>query len=240
MIHEEFLKALEALENGRDLVEFHTQQVTAEKTRGIEERRKANAEAQGFRRFKIGFEKLGWDGESELDDFIGTIKQTVEGTGVQTSTELADVTKSLNRLKSDFEKTQKELATEKSEREKLQTQNRNKTIESKLTNLNDEFYGAQYLIKSLIADQTVDLDETGELIYKKGDQVLTKEDGLKWLQETNSGNRKNGQKPGAGSKGSTTNAGSKYTMDQIKAMSAQEVQADLANVNASLKVLSTK
>jgi len=240
MTPEEFKKLLEALPNGAELLEHHAAAVSTEKNRGIEESRKGNKESQSLRRFKTAVEKLGYDGEADLDAFVETLTATVEGKQTQGSTELSELQKKISKLQKEFESSQKELNTEKEQRASLQQQNKIKTIEAKLgPKLSDDFYGSQFIIKALLADGSVDLDDSGEVIFKQGDKVLKIDEGIKWLGDTHSDARKNKQTAGAGSQASNQANRPKYSLEQLKAMSPTEVSADLANVNASLKAHSS-
>lgn len=233
---EEFKKALEALPNGSELLEFHVSAVTAEKSRGIEESRKTNKEAQALRKYKQIVEKLGYDGEQDLEEFAQSLSETIEGKTSKGNSELSDLQKKIAKIQRDFEASQNELKTEREQRTALQQLNKVKTIESKLgPKLSEEFYGSQYLIKALLADGLVDLDDSGEIIFKQGDQTIGFEEGFKKLSETHAESRKNKQAAGAGSQASTQASRPKYSRDQLKAMTPEQIAADLANVNASLK-----
>lgn len=237
MTFEEFKAALEHAENGSALMAFFTEAVNAEKTRGISEKSSANKEAQGLRKYKQAFEKLGYDGETDLEEFVETTIKAIEGQGFKGSTELTDLQKQLKTLQKSYEKTAQELTTEKEQREVLQKQNKIKTIESKLNpKLSEEFYGSNFILKALLSDGAVDLDDSGEVIFKRGDQQLSLQDGFKWLTETNADARRNKQQSGAGSQAAHGgNQTVKYTPDQLKAMTPQQIANDIVNVNASVK-----
>jgi len=240
MSPEEFKKALEALENGSELIEYHTTAVLSEKNRGIEESRKGNKENQNLRKFKTALESLGYDGESDLQEFVDTLTATVEGKTTQGNTELSELQKKISKLTRDFESSQGELKTEREQRASLQQQNKIKTIEAKLSpKLNEEFYGGQFMIKALLADGIVDLDDSGEVLFKQGDKTMKLDDGIRWLSETHADARRNKQAPGANSTANTQTNRPKYSTEQLKNMSPAEIAADIANVNASVKAYST-
>lgn len=239
---EDFKAALSKLDNGDELLEFHTASVNAEKDRGIQSRREANREAQHLRRFKIAMEKLGFDPKDESADieaFVDNIAVKMEADTTKATGELAELQATLKKLQREFEKGQKELTTEREQRSQLQQQNRIKTIESKLApKLQEEFYGAPFIVKSLIADGMVDLDEAGDVLFKKGDEQLSMADGLKWLQETNADARRNKQNGGAGSAGGSVQPNRpKFSLEQIKSMTPQQMQANIADVNESMRQL---
>lgn len=242
MTFEEFKAALEATEKGAALLEFYSQAVNAEKVKGISEKSTANKEAQNLRRYKLAFDKLGYDGEADLDDFVEMMAATIESRGMKSTTELTELQKQIAKLQKNFESSQKELTEEKQQRETLQKQNKIKTIENKLSpKLKDEFYSDNFILKALLADGQVDLDDSGEVIFKNGDRQMSMTEGLKWLAETNAGSRKNKQQGGANSQaaqGGTQTV--KYTAEQMKALTPQQIANDIANVNASVKALSGK
>jgi hypothetical protein len=238
---EQFRDALSKLDNGEELLEFHTLQVLAEKNKGIEISRSKNHEAQNLRAYKKALEKLGFDPvEGVLDEFTDGIIAKMENDGVQETGKLSDLQKTIAKLQKDFEKTQKELGTEREQKTALQQQNKIKTIESKLLpKLQDEFYGANFIVKALLADGSVDLDEAGEVVFKKGDQVLSLADGLKGISESNADARKNKQNGGAGSSASVQPNRPKFTLEQIKSMNPEQMKANITEVNESMRALNT-
>lgn len=233
-----FTAALEALENGKDLLEFHTSAVLDEKNRGVEEFRRANKDVSKLKHFKKLINDLGWDGESDVEEFIESVKN-LQDVGTQSPTEskeYGELKKNLTKLQKDFESAQTELKTEREQRSELQKVNKIKTIENTLTpKLAEEFYGAPLMIKALIADNMVDVAEDGNVVFKQGDKTLGISDGLKWLGDTYSDARKNKQAPGSGSQPSVQVAKPKYTKQQTDTMTAEQAAADIVNFNASLK-----
>lgn len=238
----EFKKALEALENGAELLEFHTAAVQQEKEFGKAKYAEKDKEAVNLRKFKALIKNLGWDGESDPEEFVTGLNETLTNRQSEGNTQLTELTQQFKKLQKDFEKTQGELATEREQRAELQKQNKLKTIENTLApKLSEQFYGHNFMIKALIADGQVDLDEKGQVIFKNGESVMEFDKGLKWLEETHADARKNTQKPGGGSV--PNNQGgpkAKYTMAQIDSMTPEQLAADMVNVNASLKAASGK
>lgn len=233
---EEFEAALKALENGADLLEYHATTVNAEKSTGINEVRKRDKENQGLRKFKIIYKDLGWDGETDPEEYGLKLKDTLEGRQGDANTEVSTLKKDLLKLQKDFGKTQLELQTEREQRETLQKQNRLKTIENVLTpKLSEEFYGAGFMVKALIADNLVDIDETGKVVFKQGDDIIDLDSGIKKLGETHAEARKNKQTGGSGTKPNMQPNGPKYTAEQINSMTVEQAAADIDNYNASVK-----
>lgn len=239
---EQFRAVLEKLPEGADLLEAHVAAVNAEKQKGIEISKTKNHENQRLKTFQKGFEKLGFAKEDleELDGFVDGILAKMENDAIQGNGQLTELQKTLAKLQKDFDKTQKELSAEREQRSGLEKLNKTKTIESKLLpKLQEDFYGANFIVKALLADGTVDLDDNGEVVFKKGDQVLTLTDGIKSIAESNADARRNKQTGGAGSSASAQSTSPRYTINQIKAMTPDQVKANLADVNASMRQLGT-
>lgn len=233
---EEFKKALESLENGAALLEYHTEAVNKEKQYGVTKYSEKDKEAAKLRKFKSVVKELGWDGETDPEDFVAVVQEKLEGRQNESSGQLSELTSQLKKLQKDFEKAQTELQTEREQRTALQQSNKLKTIESTLTpKLSEQFYGHNFMIKALLADGAVDLSEDGQVIFKNGDKQMDLDAGLKWLGETHADARKNNQKAGSGSQPSTQGSRPKYTLDQINSMTAEQAAADIVNYNASLK-----
>jgi len=235
----EFKRALEALENGSDLISFFENAVSAEKNRGINEYRSVN---QRLKKYKEALDRLGYDGVADLDEFTNTLLDTVDGKAVQGSGELSELQLNLKKLQRSFEQAQSELKGEREQRETLQKQNKIKTIEGRVTpKLSEDLYGAQYLVKALIADGALDLDESGEIIFKNGEQVLSYDDGIKHIVNTNTDSRRNKQVPGASTTTKSTSNGTTITsMDQFKNMTAEEYASRTDELNKVVKELSSK
>jgi len=233
-----FAKTLEDMENGQDLLEYHNQAVLAEKTRGIEEFRRANKDVTKFKRFKNLVHDLGWDGESDVDEWATKVKSALEAKASPAEQgEMGELKKTLAKLQKDFQTTQTDLAAEREQRAELQKINRVKTIEAQLgPKLSEEFYASPLMLKALIADNMVDVDESGEVVFKKGDSTLNLNDGLKYLSETYSDAKKNKQVAGSGSRPSSQSARPKYSLDQIRSMSPTQIAQDIDNINASMRI----
>ena len=236
-----FKASLSKLENGSELLEFFDSSVSDEKTKAIDITRKANKESQNI---KKAFNRLGYDGVANVDEFVDVLLETIDGKATTQTTELSDLQNTVKKLQRSFEQVQGELKTEREKSESLHKQNKIKTIEGKLTpKLNEELYGANYLVKSLIAEGALDLDEEGNITLKNGESVLSYDDAIKHLVNSNTDSRKNKQVPGASSSSGVqgkTQYKPKYTMDQIKAMNQEEAAKDIKEVNASAKFYSEK
>ena len=197
----EFLKVLEGQENGTELVEFFNQSIQNEKTIFIEKNRQHNKEnqtlRQGLKDLKSRLTKIGWDGQADLDEFFETLNETIAGKKEEGSA----ASKELKTLQKQIEKFQNELKVEQEKRLELQK----KIIESTLLpKISEEFYGSEFIIKFLISDGLVDLDETGKVIFKNGEDILDFDSGLKAFGEAHPNSKKNKQKTGSGSQPYTT------------------------------------
>ena len=236
-----FKASLSKLENGSELLEFFDSSVSDEKTKAIDITRKANREAQSI---KKAFNRLGYDGVANVDEFVDVLLETIDGKATTQTTELSELQNTVKKMQRSFEQSQGELKTEREKSESLHKQNKIKTIESKLTpKLNEDLYGANYLVKSLIAEGALDIDEEGNITLKNGELVLSYDDAVKHLVNSNTDARRNKQVSGAGSSAGTNGKVQnkpKYTMDQIKAMKPEEAAADIKEVNESMKFYSDK
>jgi hypothetical protein len=233
----EFKAAIEKLPNGVDLLEYHVGAVEYEKSLGVQTSREKNHENQRLRAFKKAFDKLGFQGtEAEIENYVEELMAKVEENGVKGNTQLSELQKTIAKLQKDFEKTSTELQTEREQKTVLEKQARAKNIESKLLpKLQEEFYGANFIVKALMADGLVDLDESGEVTFKRGDEVIPFSEGIKFIGEQNADSRKNKQNGGAGSTATTQTAKPKFTLEQIKAMDQSQIQSNLADVNESMR-----
>lgn len=238
---EKFIATLNGLENGAEMVEFFETAVKTETNKGVSMSHKANV---ANAKFKKQMQKLGWDGVADSDEFVETLLNTLDGIGTQDKTELSDLQLQMKKLKRDFELSQSELKTEKEQREVLQKQNKIKTIESKLIpKLSSDLNGASVLVKALLADGSVDVDDLGEIVIKNGDNIFKFDEGVKHIINSNQDLRKNKQNGGVGStlpssNTSVNNGKPKYTMEQIRSMSDDESSNNVEDIMESLKLLS--
>ncbi len=198
----EFRQLLESLPDGKGsaAIDFHLSQIEAEKTRGISEVQKRNKENESLRRFKIAFENLGYDGQSDLTEFVSGLKTTTE-TAVQKDVTLTDLQTQLKKLQGDFTKTQAELMAERQAAQELKTKAKRETIRATLIDtLKDKVYGHDFLASDLIGSGKVDLDENGKVVFVNEDKTtVSYDDGVKKLLESRPDIVKNAQRPGGAS-----------------------------------------
>lgn len=234
-----FKAAIEALPNGSDLLAFHVSQVETERNRGIEESRKANAEAQGLRKFKIAVEKLGYVKDGDLEEFMGTLKVAKDKAGEADTAKMTldQVTAELGKLKTDFGKTQAELNAERQKSTELKVANERKTLKSKLaTVLAEKVYGHDFVADSLINAGQVVLGDNESVEFVDGDKRVALDAGLQRLLETRPDIVKNTSRPGAGTTPPQGGPAKKFTPEQLAGMDKDTIRANLSDVKKSLGV----
>lgn len=237
----QFKQTIEALTNGSDLFSYHIGAVESEKQRGIEESRKANAEAQNLRRYKIAIEKLGYNKDADLDEFMSSLKVATEKAGQadQAKMSLEQITQELTKLKSDFSKTSTELVAERQRADEIKQNAMKRTLKSKLVDqLRDKVYGPDFVVDSLITSGQVVLGDDESVQFIDGTNKLSLEQGIQKLLETRSDIVKNSQRPGASSTAPAGTTQVKYTQDQINLMSKDDIRANLKDIKASLGISS--
>lgn len=169
--------------------EVFTSAIEAEKTKGIESRREANNEAKGLRSRLQGLEgviidsgltipEVEKDGKKvyDYDSFGLSLKELRESKKKvpEKETELGNMKNKLKEYESQIEGLKGFQSKYEEERQKAKT----KALESKLiegfTNSNGEsdIYGRPDVIKNLINEKRVDLDEDGGVIWKDGENKL--------------------------------------------------------------------
>lgn len=221
----DIIQAVEKIENGKTIAESIVNLVETEKTKGIEEHRKVNREAQNLRKFKQSFEALGYDEGIDLDSFTSDLVKKVNkpvNEDVNSKLTLKTLNEQIQKLTGDLEK----------ERNISKT----KTITAKLTSsLTDKVYGADLLVKSLIADGQVDL-QNDEVVFKHGENVIGFEDGIKNLLDQRKDIVKNVQVAGSRTNPTTSNDMPKNINDLIANGTPEQIQANLAEIKKSLNL----
>jgi len=206
MTLEEIKAALEAA-GKQDVYEDVVGLVNSEREKGIAESRKRNNENARLRKFKQAFETLGYTDDTDLEDFVASVGSSKGPTNNLTLKLLNDKIKSM----------ESEL---QGERRKSKTSK----IVSELTKaLNDKVYGAQFLIRTLLADDKVDLADD-QVVFKDGDTVLDFNTGINKILETNKEIVKANQNPGTGTKVVT-----KATTNNVQAILATKDPVRIAS-----------
>ena len=192
MTLEEILAKIESDE----LKEAIVTKINEEKDKGIQSYTKKDKEVL---KYKNALKDLGYDHEkySDVTEFIES-KKTVEQNVNESKLTIATLNDKLNDLtnKLDQERQQAEAIRRTAKENKLSAE-LTKTIGA-------EFYGADYLIKSLINEGKVDLDDaTNQVFFKNGDDLVPFEKGIEQLKEQNRDMLKVTQSGGTGDKGGT-------------------------------------
>lgn len=217
MDFDEFKSVLEGLPEGKgaSLIDFHLNQVDQERQRGISETSKRNRENEGLRKFKMAVENLGYDGESDLTDFVSSLKSTQETSKTQRTT-LSSLQGELEKLRTDFGKTQTELENERKAALELKDKARKEKIRGVLTDhLKDKVYGHDFLSDGLINSGKVTLDDNEKVVFVNEDKTTVGfEDGVKTLLESRPDIVKNSQRPGGAATPTKPGGGSGPTTDQ--------------------------
>lgn len=229
---EDLKTAVKDIENGEDIISFYVESVESEKNRGISEKRRANDEAKGLRIYKKAFETLGYESDGDLDDFVMDIQDKVEvSKSASESTEKSsEMEKQLKKLRRDFEKSQKELNTEREKAQKIKIESDRRTLSSKLTKmLEDKVYGADLLADNLIMNSRVSLEDDGTVSWINGDEKGDIDAGINNYLDSRPDLMRNKQKGGAGSSQSTEKTG-KLTLADIDTMTPEQIKQNIGAV----------
>ena len=216
-----------------DILEFIRSAVENEKQTGITLKRKANSEAQNLRRWKTKLEELGYDGD-DPEAIAEWLKQKAP------PVKEGEPNPEIEKLRREFKKAQDALAEKTAEASKVKATSDSRAIKAKLTEaLRDKVYGHDLLADTLISSGRVKLADDESVVFVNGEDELDFEKGVKRLLESRPDLLKNTQTPGAKSGNRSTSAAPRYTMDQLKTMSAEQIAADIDNVNASMRAMTT-
>jgi len=194
--------------------------VEAEKNKGIEEKRKVNSEAEGLRkRFKtlessiidagIVIPEIEKDGKKMFDyeGLSSVLKESIKAKEKNPQNE-NEIQNLRNQLK--------EFSVFKQKYEETTEKVKKKTLESELSKAfnddsgNSKIFGKEEVVKNLIYEGLVDLDESEKLIWKKGENSVSLEEGIKAFLEERKDLVKTNVKTGSGGGG----AGGKTTNDR--------------------------
>jgi Mn-dependent DtxR family transcriptional regulator len=194
--------------------------VEAEKNKGIEEKRKVNSEAEGLRkRFKtlessiidagIVIPEIEKDGKKMFDyeSLSSVLKESIKAKEKNPQNE-NEIQNLRNQLK--------EFSVFKQKYEETTEKVKKKTLESELSKAfnddsgNSKIFGKEEVVKNLIYEGLVDLDESEKLIWKKGENSVSLEEGIKAFLEERKDLVKTNVKTGSGGGGT----GGKTTNDR--------------------------
>lgn len=232
---EDLKSALKDFEGNEDIIEFVVESIESEKNKGISEKRRANDEAKGLRAYKKAMEALGYDKETDLDEYVDAITEKIEAVGDIDPDENKSMQKELKKLRRDFEKAQNSLNEERERATKIKQDADRKALTSKITDtIRDRVYGADLVAETLINNGRVALEDDGTVVWIDGEDRGSFDDGIKTYIESRSDIVKNGQKGGAGSPPVNGPSNKKYTVEQVQGMSKDEVRANLSEIKESL------
>ena len=231
---EDLKTALEGNDLKDDVINFFVEQVESEKSRGIQERRKANDEAKGLRAYKKAFERLGYTGESDLESYLDGLEEKLQNTSDPKVA--SEMERELKKLRKDFDKAQNELNQEREKALSIKRESDKKTLLSELSKkLQDKVYGPDIVAENLVLGGKVNLAEDGSIHWLEGEDSVALDDGLKNYIESRPDIVRNVQRPGAGSPPSN-GSGKKFSFDQIQSMSRDEIRENLSTIKESLGI----
>lgn len=212
----QFRQMLEALPNGSEALDFYVSSIEAEKSRGISEVSKRNKENESLRKFKMAFDNLGYDGTTDLSEYVQTLKSTTESITQKDST-LSDLQTQVKRLQGDFAKTQTELAAERQAAAELKTQAKQSKLKGvMIETLKDKVYGHDFVINDLIQSGRVDLVEDKPVFVNDDKTTVSYDEGVKKLLESRPDIVKNTQRPGGGAQPNGGSQSGPQTDDQAR------------------------
>jgi len=226
---DELKEALKDHPSINDIMAYLENAIDAEKQTGISSKRRANQEAQSLRRWKQVLEEAGYDGDAD------GVAEWLQAKAAA-STKPGEPNPEIDKLRKEFAKAQKALEDEKQNASKIKTTADRRSIKAKLIEaFRDKVYGHDLLADSLINDGKVKLTEDEQVVFVNGEDEVEFGAGVKKLLESRPDLVKNTQAPGARSGTRPTSAQPRYSLDQLKNMSANDIAADMANVLESVK-----
>ncbi len=218
-----------------EILEYVASAVEAEKQTGITLKRKANAEAHGLRKWKQAVESVGF----EADDPEGLQAWIEEKIKKAPPPDPNAPNPEVEKLRKEFAKATKALEDEKANAAKIKLTADRRAIKAKLVEaLREKVYGHDILAENLINSNAVKLAEDESVVFVNGDDEMEFTAGVKKLLESRPDLLKNNQVPGAQSKTKPNGgAAQRYTIEQIKTMTPEQIAADMDNVKASMALL---
>ena len=130
-------------------------------------------------KFKEALKGLGWnaDEQTDLEGFIDSLKTT--------KTKVSDADLTIQSLNSKLNEITTSLEKERTLREQKEKEAKQGKISSKLaTDLAGKVKGVDKVVELLTLKGVFDTTEEGNLYYKKGDEKLSYDDGLKHLLDS--------------------------------------------------------
>lgn len=206
MTLEEIKKALEGHEKASEIVNGVTDLLNSEKQKGIDSAKRLQADVKKYSKYKKHLEDLGFDGSTELDEFVNGLKTKLQESG-KSGSDVALLQQRIDKLRKDYD----------AEKAKTRRVSLEQKIRGALT-ADRKWLGksVDFITRNLIDDGRVDLSESGELVFKNGESVIDAADGIKTVIEENSDLLANEQKPGGGGAPGSGDGPEKFTDEQIK------------------------
>jgi hypothetical protein len=205
--------------------------VEAEKTRGIEEKRKVNGEAQNLRKYKIAMEKVAKDMGVDFDDADSFLSDLVEKSrGHDKGREAA--LKDKDVLAKKLEAIEKRLNDSENEKTELKNKAKIATIKNRLlSDLKDHIHAPEDVINSrIIGRGIVDLLDDNETIqFVNGEERVDYKKGIEQFLANNADVKKNKQQSGTGVMPGNADSGKKkMAFDEWNRLSGRDKAAFFA------------
>lgn len=212
MTLEEILQTVES----EDVKEAIVAKINEEKERGISEYRKKDQEVL---KYKGMIKDLGYDSDKydSIDSFIES-KKKVDKVATESNLTIAQLNDKLNTYMS-------QLEAERESSRQIQKKAKENKLQADLTSkIGSVFYGADFMVKTLISEGIADIQDD-QTIIKDGDRVLSLDEGVNVLKEKYKDSLKVQQVAGSGD-----NGGQKVTPQKEKTFAEQMAERLQKNI----------
>jgi len=203
MTLEEILGSIEA-DNVKEAI---VAKINEEKERGISEYRKKDQEVL---KYKGLIKDLGYDSDKyeSIDSFVES-KKKVDKVATESNLTIAQLNDKLTNYMT-------ELETERNNTRQIQKKAKETKLNADLSGkLGNMFYGADFMVKTLISEGVADI-ENDQTIIRDGDRVLSLDEGINLLKDKYKDSLKATQVAGSGD-----NGGTKVTPQKEKSFAEQ-------------------
>jgi hypothetical protein len=181
----ELLNSVESEEARASILKIYQEDLDAMEKLGVDKYNKKDGE---HLKLKNAIKETGYD-----SDKFATLKEYIES--------LKDVTTKASDGDLAYKALEKQFVDMKEQLEKEKTVAKTSSIEAKLSQaIGDKYNGAELLIKTLIGDGRVDLED-GKYFFKDGENVTDFDSGIESLKETYKDLLKSDQNGGSGDGG---------------------------------------
>jgi len=192
MTLEEILQTVES-DNVKEAI---VAKINEEKERGITEYRKKDQEVL---KYKGLIKDLGYDSEKydSIDSFVES-KKKVDKVATESNLTIAQLNDKLTNYMA-------ELETERNNTRQIQKKAKETKLNAELSGkLGSLFYGADFMVKTLISEGIADIDND-QTVIRDGDRVLSLDEGVNLLKDKYKDSLKATQVPGSGDRGGDKN-----------------------------------